>query len=236
MRCNDVRAILSHTEPGDRERFDEVERHLATCAGCRGFRDFLRQVEEGIRSGSDLVLPAPTLARRIRAAIAREDAARAAAAQAAEAAENPSRPDDAAAATEGRRKMPHVLAVDDEPNIVRLIQVNLERQGYQVETAGTGVQALTKIRARRPDLVVSDVMMPEMGGFELLANIRRDPALMDLPVIMLTAKVQDRDVMQGYQTGADMYLTKPFNPHELVQFVGRILAAQGDEGDAYRIS
>ncbi len=131
--------------------------------------------------------------------------------------------------------MPRILAVDDEPNIVRLIQVNLERQGYQVETANNGAQALAKIKANRPDLVVSDVMMPEMDGFELLANIRRDPTLMDLPVIMLTAKAQDRDVMTGYQTGADMYLTKPFNPQELLQFVKRILSSAQEDDGAYRL-
>ena len=132
--------------------------------------------------------------------------------------------------------MPRVLAVDDEPNIVRLIQVNLERHGYQVETANNGAQALAKIRENRPDLVVSDVMMPEMDGFELLKNIRMDAELAELPVIMLTAKAQDRDVMQGYSTGADMYLTKPFNPAELLQFVKRVLSSSsgGDDG-AYRI-
>jgi len=132
--------------------------------------------------------------------------------------------------------MPRILAVDDEPNIVRLIQVNLERHGYTVETANNGAQALAKIKANRPDLLVSDVMMPEMDGFELLANVRRDPAIADLPVIMLTAKAQDKDVMTGYQHGADMYLTKPFNPQELLQFVKRLLASQGEEdGGAYRI-
>lgn len=127
--------------------------------------------------------------------------------------------------------MPRILAVDDEPNIVRLIQVNLERHGYQVETANNGAQALAKIKANRPDLLVSDVMMPEMDGFELLANVRRDPSLMDLPVIMLTAKAQDKDVLEGYKTGADMYLTKPFNPQELLAFVKRILSSGGDSGD-----
>ncbi|MBC7806781.1 MAG: response regulator [Akkermansiaceae bacterium] len=127
--------------------------------------------------------------------------------------------------------MPRILAVDDEPNIVRLIQVNLERDGYTVETANNGAQALAKIRQSRPDLLVSDVMMPEMDGFELLANIRRDPMLADLPVIMLTAKAQDRDVMEGYTRGADMYLTKPFNPMELKQFVKRILASASEDSD-----
>ncbi len=127
--------------------------------------------------------------------------------------------------------MPRILAVDDEPNIVRLIQVNLERDGYTVETANNGAQALAKIRQSRPDLLVSDVMMPEMDGFELLAHIRRDPMLADLPVIMLTAKAQDRDVMEGYTRGADMYLTKPFNPMELKQFVKRILASATEDSD-----
>ena len=126
--------------------------------------------------------------------------------------------------------MPRILAVDDEPNIVRLIQVNLERHGYQVETANNGVQALEKIRANRPDLVVSDVMMPEMDGFELLSTIKRDPALEDLPIIMLTAKTQDKNVMEGYSRGADMYLTKPFNPAELLAFVKRILQSSSGGG------
>jgi len=131
--------------------------------------------------------------------------------------------------------MPRILAVDDEPNIVRLIQVNLERQGYQVETASNGTQALAKIRDHRPDLLVSDVMMPEMGGFELLENIRRDNSIADLPVIMLTAKTSEKDIMDGMVRGADMYLTKPFNPIELLQFVKRILAAGNDDSGAYKL-
>ncbi len=126
--------------------------------------------------------------------------------------------------------MPRILVTDDEPNIVRLIQVNLERQGFQVETANNGAQALEKIRANRPDLLVSDVMMPEMDGFELLSNIRRVSVLENLPVIMLTAKAQDRDVLEGYTRGADMYLTKPFNPIELVTFAKRLLQSGNDDG------
>jgi DNA-binding response OmpR family regulator len=131
--------------------------------------------------------------------------------------------------------MPRILVVDDEPNIVRLIQVNLERQGYQVDIANNGQQALDKIRIQRPDLLVSDVMMPEMDGFELLSNIRRDAALESLPVIMLTAKAQDRDVMEGYTRGADMYLTKPFNPIELVTFAKRLLQGASESDSRYKI-
>lgn len=115
-----------------------------------------------------------------------------------------------------------VLVCDDERHIVRLIQVNLERQGYNVVTAFDGKEGLEKIRAEKPNLVVLDVMMPYMDGFEVLKTIRREPETENLPVIMLTAKAQDKDVFEGYHYGADMYLTKPFNPMELVTFVKRI--------------
>ena len=127
-----------------------------------------------------------------------------------------------------------VLVCDDERHIVRLIKVNLERQGYQVVTAFDGKEGLEKVRAEKPDLCVLDVMMPYMDGFEVLKSIRRDPDTENLPVIMLTAKAQDKDVFEGYHYGADMYLTKPFNPMELVTFVKRIAAGQGDTGGGKR--
>jgi len=123
-----------------------------------------------------------------------------------------------------------VLVCDDERHIVRLIQVNLERQGYTVVTAFDGREGLEKIRSEKPNLVVLDVMMPYMDGFEVLKTIRREPETENLPVIMLTAKAQDKDVFEGYHYGADMYLTKPFNPMELVTFVKRITANNDDGG------
>ena len=123
-----------------------------------------------------------------------------------------------------------ILVCDDERHIVRLIQVNLERQGWNVVTAYDGKEGLEKVASERPDLLVLDVMMPYMDGFEVLKSIRKDPATEKLPVIMLTAKAQDKDVFEGYHYGADMYLTKPFNPRELVTFVKRI-AAGGTNGD-----
>ena len=123
-----------------------------------------------------------------------------------------------------------VLVCDDERHIVRLIQVNLERQGYNVVTAFDGKEGLEKIRAEKPNLVVLDVMMPYMDGFEVLKTIRREPETENLPVIMLTAKAQDKDVFEGYHYGADMYLTKPFNPMELVTFVKRIAQGNDDPG------
>jgi two-component system alkaline phosphatase synthesis response regulator PhoP len=130
--------------------------------------------------------------------------------------------------------MPKILVCDDERHIVRLIQVNLERQGYQVVTAYDGKEGLEKVTAEKPDLVVLDVMMPYMDGFEVLKNLRREPETEGLPVIMLTAKAQDKDVFEGYHYGADMYLTKPFNPMELVTFVKRILSGAGDSGGPKR--
>ena len=128
-----------------------------------------------------------------------------------------------------------ILAVDDERHIVRLVQVNLERAGYEVVTAFDGKDALEKVEAERPDLVVLDVMMPYMDGFEVLQNLRKNPSTRELPVIMLTAKAQDADVFRGWQSGVDCYLTKPFNPMELISFVKRIFKSleEGDGGNVY---
>ncbi len=131
-----------------------------------------------------------------------------------------------------------ILAVDDERHIVRLVEVNLQRAGYEVVTAYDGREALEKVKAEKPDLVVLDVMMPYMDGFEVLKNLKADPETADIPVIMLTAKAQDADVFRGWQSGVDCYLTKPFNPMELLTFVKRIFdslsSSGGDSGGGGR--
>lgn len=129
-----------------------------------------------------------------------------------------------------------ILAVDDEKHIVRLVQINLQKAGYEVTTAGNGREALESVAAERPDLIVMDVMMPEMDGFAALQKLKDDPSTANIPVIMLTAKAQDADVFKGWQSGADLYLTKPFNPAELITFVKRIFESQTEEKDAYEIS
>lgn len=113
--------------------------------------------------------------------------------------------------------------MEDDQLILRQIAFNLESHGYSVETAVNGVEAIKRMMASRPDLLITDVMMPEMDGHELVSSVRADPELKDVPVIMLTARTQDEDMMQGYQSGTDLYLTKPFNPAELITFVNRIL-------------
>jgi two-component system, OmpR family, alkaline phosphatase synthesis response regulator PhoP len=123
-----------------------------------------------------------------------------------------------------------ILAVDDEKHIVRLVEVNLQRAGYNVVTAYDGREALEKVKSEKPDLVVLDVMMPYMDGFEVLKNLKADPETAEIPVIMLTAKAQDADVFRGWQSGVDCYLTKPFNPMELLTFVKRIFDSTGNSG------
>ncbi len=115
-----------------------------------------------------------------------------------------------------------ILAVDDEKHIVRLIQVNLERAGYEVMTANDGQQALDLVAQETPDLIVLDWMMPQLNGMETLKRLKANDATAEIPVIMLTAKSNDADVFKGWQSGVDCYLTKPFNPMELLTFVKRI--------------
>lgn len=123
-----------------------------------------------------------------------------------------------------------ILACDDEAGILQLVRVNLERAGYLVVTARDGREALQKVESEQPDLVILDVMMPYVDGFGVLQEVRRSPRTRDLPVILLTAKSEDADTRRGWQEGADSYLTKPFNPEELLTFVARIFRAlDGDK-------
>ncbi len=116
-----------------------------------------------------------------------------------------------------------ILIADDDRQITRLVQSYLERAGFEVRVAHDGEQALHMLRAENPDMAVLDVMMPGRDGFELARLIRADRRLAALPILMLTARVEDIDKLQGLELGADDYLTKPFNPPELVARVRAIL-------------
>ena len=132
-----------------------------------------------------------------------------------------------AASPESRRPMKKtVLVVDDQPHIVRLIQVNLEKEGFQVATAADGVEGIEKVRQLTPDLVILDVIMPRKDGFEVLREIKSDPVLADTPVVMLTVKTHNSDIVEGLREGAELYLPKPFHPKELVALVKRVLEAE----------
>jgi DNA-binding response OmpR family regulator len=119
-----------------------------------------------------------------------------------------------------------ILVVDDEPAIVRLVRATLQVDGYAVLAADRGEQALPLLENERPDLVILDLMMPGMDGFETLRRIR---SRSKVPVIMLTARAGDADTLKGLQSGADDYVTKPFNPDELAARVAAVLRrSQGD--------
>jgi len=113
-----------------------------------------------------------------------------------------------------------ILVADDEKHIVQLIKLYLTNEGYQVETAADGQEALDKARRLRPDLVVLDLMMPRVDGWEVCRRLRKES---NVPVIMLTARTEDVDKIVGLELGADDYVTKPFNPRELVARVKAVL-------------
>ncbi|MBP7963653.1 MAG: response regulator transcription factor [Caldilineaceae bacterium] len=116
-----------------------------------------------------------------------------------------------------------ILVVDDDANIVRLVRSYLEQAGYAVQTASDGKTALQAVRTVRPDLVVLDLMLPEMDGLTVTRTLRADPALAATPILMLTARVEDVDRILGLEMGADDYVTKPFNPREVLARVKAIL-------------
>ncbi|WP_256367114.1 MULTISPECIES: phosphate regulon transcriptional regulator PhoB [unclassified Acidisoma] len=111
---------------------------------------------------------------------------------------------------------PLVLIVEDEAALMTMLRYNLEKQGFRVEEAGDGEEALTRISELKPDLVLLDWMLPHLSGIEVCRQIRRRPAMRELPVIMISARGEDQDTVRGLNTGADDYVTKPFSTEALV--------------------
>ncbi|MGN6129563.1 MAG: response regulator [Nocardioidaceae bacterium] len=118
-----------------------------------------------------------------------------------------------------------VLVVDDSDVIRELIKVNLELEGFDVRLAEDGEAALARMDEFRPDVVTLDVVMPRLGGFETLERMRADPRTADIPVVVVTGRAQSADVERGEALGVDAYLTKPFEPAELVAVVGHLRRA-----------
>ena len=116
-----------------------------------------------------------------------------------------------------------VLIADDEQNIVISLEFLMKREGYQVEVANDGEEAVRRIRASRPDLVLLDVMMPKKSGFEVCQEVKSDPALGAVRILMLTAKGRGTELAKGLALGADAYMTKPFSTRELVDKVRSLL-------------
>jgi DNA-binding response OmpR family regulator len=118
-----------------------------------------------------------------------------------------------------------ILIVDDEPNIVLSLEFLMQREGYQVATAADGDAALEALAARAPDLVILDVMLPKMNGFDVCRRIKANPRWKGIRVLILTARGRDTEVSKGLGLGADLYVTKPFSTKELMAQVRELLAA-----------
>ena len=119
---------------------------------------------------------------------------------------------------------PTVLVVEDDPTILQLLEVNFEMEGFTVLKAADGAIGLEQAQAHGPDIVVSDVMMPNMSGIELVHALKATPETESIPIILLSAKAQGADIRHGIEAGADEYVTKPFEPLDLIERVNALLS------------
>jgi len=120
-----------------------------------------------------------------------------------------------------------ILVVDDEPDLLELVRVNLSQAGFEVDTAETGRQALERARRSAPDLLILDLMLPDLSGTEVCRHLRADPSLGEIPIIMLTARADEVDRVVGLEIGADDYVTKPFSLRELMARIRAVLRRPG---------
>lgn len=121
----------------------------------------------------------------------------------------------------------NVLVVDDDENILELVAYNLLRAGYSVDTADNGEAAINKVRSRQPDLVLLDLMLPGIDGFDVCRTLKSDDATRGIPVIMLTARGEEADIVTGLELGADDYIPKPFSPRVLLARVKAVIRRRG---------
>ena len=117
--------------------------------------------------------------------------------------------------------MTRILVADDDPVILRLVEVNLGLEGFEVDTAARGEEALTLARERHPDLIILDVMMPGMTGWDVAEQLREDEATSTIPVIFLSARAQEEDRRRGQSLGVAAYITKPFDPGDLIEIISK---------------
>ncbi|HEY5593839.1 MAG TPA: response regulator [Nitrospiria bacterium] len=127
-----------------------------------------------------------------------------------------------------------ILIADDEPYLIRSLSYVLQREGYHVESAVDGQEAMSKIETLRPDLVFLDLMLPRLDGFQICRRIKERPDLRSIYVIILTAKGQQEDRQKGFQAGADAFMTKPFSPKEIIDKLRQILGSSDRPSDAPR--
>lgn len=123
-----------------------------------------------------------------------------------------------------------ILIVDDERELTGLVSFHMRMAGFEILTAAHGERALELSRQEKPDLIILDIVIPKLNGWQVCERLRRDAGTKDIAVIMLTARAGIEDTLKGFEAGADDYVTKPFSPRELVARVKRILAAGGADG------
>ncbi len=116
-----------------------------------------------------------------------------------------------------------IMVVDDHPDLVEILRITLESKGFNVRCAYSGEELLAALEKEKPDLILLDIMMPQMDGLEVLTRLRENSDTASIPVIFLTAKVLDEDVIRGYKMGAEYYITKPFDNTQLLQGINSIL-------------
>jgi CheY-like chemotaxis protein len=116
-----------------------------------------------------------------------------------------------------------IMVVDDNPDIITIVKTILEGKGYSVASAYSGKELLAHLDSQKPDLIILDIMMPEMDGLEVLTKLKETPDTSSIPIILLTAKVQYEDVLGGYKLGADYYITKPFTSTQLINGINLLL-------------
>ncbi len=121
-----------------------------------------------------------------------------------------------------------IMVVDDSPDLVEIVRITLESKGFAVRCAYDGTQVFDFLKKQKPDLVILDIMMPLMDGFEVLTRLKCNPATASIPVILLTVKGQPEDVIKGYERGADYYITKPFTKGQLMTGINRLLTKDQD--------
>lgn len=116
-----------------------------------------------------------------------------------------------------------IMVVDDNPDIITIVRTILEGKGFNVLSASSGAECLETLKSQKPDLIVLDIMMPEMDGLEVLTRLKAMSEFSNVPVVLLTAKVQYEDVLGGYKLGADYYITKPFTSTQLINGINLLL-------------
>jgi DNA-binding response OmpR family regulator len=121
---------------------------------------------------------------------------------------------------------PKILVIEDERDITEALRLRLEANNYEVSAAGDGAEGLRQARAGQPDLIILDIMLPKLDGYKIARMLKYDEKFTHIPIIMLTAKVQQDDVQQGLEAGADAYMTKPFKAEELLEQIKKLLSGE----------